>query len=307
MIILETLDNITSDQQGCVIAIGNFDGVHRGHQILLEKAKEIADRDSKSFAVLTFEPHPRELMRPDEPPSRITPLALKARRLQESGVDILYALTFDWDFASQTAEDFVAHILQEHLKAHHIVVGYDFCFGQLRKGNPQTIQEAGLATTIIEKIACADNEAFSSSRIRQALRRGHMEIANDLLGWEWEMQGSIERGDRRGHELGYPTANVPLGNTLHPSYGIYASRVQIEGENIWRPAATNIGIRPMFEVEKGLIEAHILDFEDTDIYGKNLRVKPVKRLRGEAKFHDIEALIQQMEKDCQATRDALEC
>ena len=146
---------------------------------------------------------------------------------------------------------------------------------------------------------------ISSSRIRQALRKGNVDTANAFLGWDWEIQGSIFRGDRRGHELGFPTANVLLKDTLHPAYGVYASVVQIEGENEWLPAATNIGIRPMFEVSEGQVEAHILDFPDRDIYDKKLRVKPVQRLRGEAKFNSLEELITQIEKDCQQVRQIL--
>ena len=147
---------------------------------------------------------------------------------------------------------------------------------------------------------------FSSAAIRQALRDGDIKSANAMLGRPWEIEGKIFRGDRRGHELGYPTANILMEDMLHPAYGIYATLVQVEGEDAWRPAATNIGIRPMFEVKQGQVEAHILDFPDRDIYGKTLRVRPVERLRGEAKFASLEALITQIEADCAQTKALLQ-
>lgn len=302
---VNSLDNIPNENKGCVIAIGNFDGIHRGHQALLTKAKEVAEEKGLSFGVLTFEPHPRRLFQPDQPPARLTPSTVKELQLQEQGVDVLFSIPFDWPFASQSAEEFVQNVLIDSLGAAHVVIGYDFRFGQLRKGSSDTIEAAGLSVDVIEPVADNKSEIISSSRIRQLLRNGEIKTANDLLGWEWEIQGIIFRGDRRGHELGYPTANLLLNDTLHPAYGIYASRVQIEGEDEWHMAATNIGIRPMFEVPEGQVEAHILDFPDRDIYDKNLRVQLVERLRGEAKFNSVEDLVAQMEKDCAQVRDIL--
>jgi riboflavin kinase/FMN adenylyltransferase len=305
MEIYAQLDQIPAEGKGTVIAIGNFDGVHRGHQALLNKAAGIAAAQNKKLGVLTFEPHPRRLFQPDQPPARLTPSNVKAWRLEEEGVDYLFPLTFDWDFASQSAEDFIQNILIDGLEAAHIVVGYDFCFGQLRKGSAETIKGAGLKVDVIDKIEDSKNEIISSSRTRQLLRRGDVAGANELLGWQWEIRGSIFRGDRRGHDLGYPTANILLKDTIHPAYGVYACRVKIDGEDQWRPAATNIGIRPMFEVPEGQVEAHILDFPDQDIYDTTLRIQPVERLRGEAKFNSLDDLIAQMEKDCAKTREIL--
>lgn len=288
-----------------VLAIGNFDGVHKGHCELLAHARDIARQKKLPFGVLTFEPHPRHLFRPDESPGRITPPKVKQRRLKEAGVDYLFSLTFDWDFASQSADEFVRNVLSEGIRPRHVVVGFDFRFGQMRHGSPDDIRHAGIPVTVFDAVYDERGEKFSSSTIRQKLRAGEIAEANNLLGWQWEIEGQIFRGDRRGHELGYPTANVLLGETLHPAYGVYATLVQIEGEDEWRPAATNIGIRPMFELREGQVEAHILDFEDRDIYDRNLRIKPVKRLRSEAKFDSLDDLIVQMEKDCAQTRKIL--
>lgn len=304
MKVYESLQAIDASGKGAVVAIGNFDGVHKGHQALLARAKAVADQKNTRFAVLTFEPHPRRLFRPDDPPNRISPPALKHWRLEAFGVDILYSLPFDWDFASQSAEDFMTRILQEGIDAQHVVIGSDFRFGQMRSGGPEDIESVGIAVTSIEKVNGDDGQIVSSSRIRQALRTGDITAANSLLGWEWEMRGEIVRGDQRGRELGYPTANVKLGETVHPAYGVYATMVQIEGEDIWRPAATNIGIRPMFEIPVAQVESFIFDF-DRDIYGKILRTKPVQRLRSEAKFNSLEDLIAQMDKDCQQAREIL--
>lgn len=305
MQIYNDIYNIPEEAKGCVIAIGNFDGVHKGHQALIKKASDIAKAEGKKLGVLTFEPHPRRLFQPDLPPARLTPALLKAEKLKQQNIDFLFSLPFDWNFASQTADDFIQNILKEGLNAAHIIIGYDFHFGQLRAGNADTIKNSGLPVTIFDAIQDDKNEIISSTQIRENLRKGNIDIANRLLGWDWEIQGKVFRGDRRGHELGYPTANILLKDTLHPAYGIYACYVQIEGEQEWLKAATNIGIRPMFEVPEGQVEAHILDFPDRDIYDKILRVKPVKRLRGEAKFNSLEALIVQMEKDCKLAKEIL--
>lgn len=305
MKIYSALSDIPPSAKGAVIVIGNFDGIHQGHQALLNAAQKIAKAENKAVGVLTFEPHPRRLFQPAQPPGRLTPAPLKAQQLEARGVDYLFSLGFDWEFASQSAEDFVQNILIEGLNAAHIIIGFNFCFGQMRKGNADTIEKAGLPVSVIHPIEDKHGDVISSSRIRQYLRDGDIDQANKLLGWPWEMQGTIFRGDRRGHELGYPTANVLLADTIHPAYGIYACTVQIEGEDEWLKAATNIGIRPMFEVPEGQVEAHILDFPDRDIYDKILRVRPIKRLRGEAKFNSLDDLIAQMEKDCALTREIL--
>lgn len=304
MQILKELNDLKDSVKGAVVAIGNFDGVHKGHQELLKTAKVLAQKSGKKLGVLTFEPHPRRLFRPDEPPARITPAKVKLWRLQEEGVEIIYALPFNWDFASQSADDFITHILKDGIGAAHILVGEDFRFGQMRKGEPADIKKSGIPVTPIVKISDHNQEIISSSAIRQHLRHGEIAQANAMLGWEWEMRGEIIRGDQRGRELGYPTANMKLGETIHPAYGIYAARVQIVGEKEWYNAAVNIGIRPMFEVPTAQVESHILDF-DRDIYGKILRVKPVERLRSEAKFKSVDELIAQMKIDCENARKVL--
>lgn len=304
MNIFDTYKDIPKEAQNSVVVIGNFDGVHRGHLALLDRAKVLAAEKNTSVSVLTFEPHPRKLFRPDNPPFRLTPPLVKAWRLETLGVESLFSIGFDWDFASQSAESFVQDILIDGLKAAHVVVGYNFRFGQLRKGEPATIEAAGIPVTVIDEVVEEGDAKISSSQIRQALRHGRINEANKLLGWNWEMRGEVVKGDQRGRELGYPTANFQLGDMVHPSYGVYAARVQIEGEDEWRSAAINIGIKPMFEVSQAEVESYIFDF-DRDIYGKTIRVQPVQFLRGEAKFESVDELITQMDKDCAQARDIL--
>ncbi len=307
MQVFKTFRDLPLAAKGAVIVIGNFDGVHQGHRTLIALARAQAQALNVPMGVLTFEPHPRALFRPDDPVFRITPAAVKERQLAAAGVDFLFSLKFDWDFASLSPQQFIDQVLKAGLAPAHIIVGQDFCFGQLRKGTAETLKTSGLPVTLLEKIVDEDGDDVSSSAIRQELRFGNIEAANALLGWDWEIEGVVQKGDQRGRELGYPTANVPLGETLHPAYGIYATWVQIveDGENSpWLPAATNIGIRPMFELQVGQVESYIFDF-DRDIYGKTLRIKPVKRLRGEAKFESLEALIAQIGQDCADARKIL--
>ena len=300
MQLFETTQDIPDKAKGCVVVIGNFDGVHRGHQALLQASQTLAKEKGAALAALTFEPHPRQLFRPDEQPARLTPLPVKAYRLAQEGVEHLFALPFNWDFASQSADDFIQKILKDALGAAHVVIGYNFRFGQMRKGTPDMIEAAGIPTTVIEEVG----DHLSSSTIRQRLRDGKLGEAREMLGWDWEIRGEVVHGDKRGREIGYPTANVKLGETVHPAYGVYAARVKIEGEDAWHKAAVNIGIRPMFEIEVAQLEAYLFDF-DRDIYGKTLRVQLVERLRSEAKFDDIEALIAQMGEDCAQAKEVL--
>jgi riboflavin kinase/FMN adenylyltransferase len=304
MKIITAKENLPSELSQAILVIGNFDGVHKGHQALIAHAKEIADARGLPLGALTFEPHPRALLRPDDPPFRITPMAAKMRRIAAQNVDFTVSLPFNWDFASLSPASFIETVLNDFIKPSHIVVGNDFAFGQMRKGSATDLIAAGYEVTTLEKIEDEGQSEFSSSRIREALHKGDIEAANAMLGWEWEIEGPVVKGDQRGREIGFPTANIPLGEALHPAYGIYATMVQIEGEDTWRPAATNIGIRPMFELKIGQIEAHLMDYEG-DLYGKILRVKPIKWLRGEAKFESLEALIEQIGKDCEQARAVL--
>lgn len=285
-----------------VIAIGNFDGVHRGHRALLAAGKTLAVMENRPLVAVTFEPHPRQFFKPDAAPFRITPEALKERRLTIIGVDRVDILDFNAIMAGLTAQQFIDMIIVDHLKAAHVVVGADFHFGKDRGGHVDTLQADGRFQVTPVPLHASGDAPVSSTRIREALQAGDMDAANAMLGWEWEIEGTVVHGDKRGRELGYPTANIPLGDTLCPATGIYAARVLIE--DVWHPAAVNIGTRPMFRVDTPLVEAYVFDFNG-DLYGQSLRVQPVRKIRDEAAFESLDALKAQMAKDCEQARNIL--
>jgi riboflavin kinase/FMN adenylyltransferase len=291
-----TAENLPTAARGAVVAIGNFDGVHKGHRALVTEAAKIANRLGAPLAVLTFEPHPREFFQPDTEPFRLTTPAQKARLLSELGVQHLIALPFDNELAGLSPEGFIT-LLTERLHAKHIVTGPDFRFGKGRAGNAEQLKASTLGYTAIDLAQCTGNEVFSSTRIRQLLQKAHFEGAADLLGWRWAMESEVVHGDKRGRELGYPTANQQPGKYLRIPYGIYAVRVKIEGEKDWRAGAANFGIRPMFRIDQPILETFIFEFSG-DIYGKKMAVQPVAHLRPELAFQGLEALKQQMKQDC---------
>lgn len=277
-----------------VVAIGNFDGVHKGHAALLAAGRRIAAFENRELVALTFEPHPREYFKPGDAPFRITPESVKERRLKALGVDRVDVLDFNQIMAGLTAEQFIEMIIVGHMNASHVIVGADFHFGKNRGGNVETLradkrfQVDGVALELLA------GQPVSSTRIREALKAGDIPAANAMLGWAWEIEGIVQHGDKRGRELGYPTANIPLENTIVPAYGVYAAQAYVN--NAWQPAAINIGIRPMFETKTPLLEAYILNFTG-DLYSQTLRVQPVQKIRDEMKFDGLESLKAQMSQD----------
>lgn len=290
--------------RGAVVAIGNFDAVHKGHRALLHMAGEEAKRLGRPLAVLTFEPHPRRVFRPDDPPFRVTPYPEKLERLRETGVDAVFVLPFDRALAEIGAEEFAKKYLRDFLEAEILVTGEDFRFGHGRSGSVEMLRGKGFVCKAIPLVKDERSAAYSASRIRGLIQSGYIEEAGILLGWPWEIMGGVEKGDQRGRTLGYPTANVPLGETIHPAYGVYAAWVRREGEELWHRAATNIGVRPMFEVKTALVEAHILDFSD-DLYGRTLHIRPVRKIRDEKKFGSLDDLKAGIAADCALVRDVL--
>lgn len=295
---------IPDDFKHAVVAIGNFDGMHQGHRVLIDQASQLAKEQNVPLGILTFEPHPRCIFQPNESPFRITPPSVKQEKIAETNVDFLVEINFTREFAQKSAEDFVKDVLINQLNAKHVFIGTDFHFGQNRLGSADTIRDHGLDVHSMIIVEDEHKQKYSASHVRSHLRRGMIAEANAILGWDWEIRGTVIHGDKRGREMGYPTANVSLGETLHPAFGVYATFVQIEGEDIWRPAATNIGIRPMFETQDALIESFILDF-DGDLYDKVLRIRPVQKVRDEARFNSLDELILQIDKDCTTIRKLL--
>lgn len=293
--VFEDMTVLPRAARGAVLAIGNFDGVHPGHQALIARAKDLAAARKCRTAVMTFEPHPREFFKPNDPPFRLTLLPMKARLFAALGVDDVFAPPFDAAFAALSADDFMT-FLRDRLEPESIVVGADFAFGKGRGGGIDTLRDM-FDVQVVKPVTCPDGAVYSSTRIRALLEEGKLVEAARLLGRPWEIEAEVVHGDKRGRELGYPTANQQVDRYIRIPYGIYAVKVTIEGETSPRIGVANFGIRPMFKIKQPIFETHIFDFTG-DIYGKAMRVEPVKFLRPEKAFADLEALVRQMKQDC---------
>lgn len=269
------------------VAVGEFDGVHLGHREVID------DNDT----VLTFEPHPLVVVRPEAAPKLLTSLEVKVELIAQLGVQELVIIPFDQGFAHQSPQEFIDRILIERLDARHVSVGENFRFGHHASGDVALLQADGRFDTRVVPLVEADGEVISSSRIRAAIAAGDVQSAGRLLGAPFRMRGEVVHGDHRGRELGYPTANlVPDQQLACPGHGVYACRC---GDHA---AAVSIGVRPTFETGRGvLVEAYLLDF-DRDLYGRQITLEFVARLRGERRFASPEALIDQMRLDVEQTR-----
>ncbi len=316
MRIFRHFDDVPASLRGAVVAIGNFDGVHRGHRALIAEAKLQAEARKAPLAVLSFEPHPQEYFRSvrgesDVQSFRLTPLRAKARLLAELGVDALFALNFDAEMASRTPQDFVQTVLLDSLSISGVVVGHDFEFGKGRAGNLAALsymgEMEGFTVTAFDTVTAAGDEKISSTLIRQLLKDAKPQEAARLLGHWWAVEARVEHGDARGRTMGFPTANMHLGHCLAPAFGVYAVRVNIlDNDKVVsrHDGVANFGIRPMYQVNVPLMETHLFDF-DGDLYGKYLSVELVRWIRAEAKFPSLEALIAQIAADAAKAREIL--
>jgi riboflavin kinase/FMN adenylyltransferase len=302
---------LPADVRGCAVAVGNFDGVHLGHREVIAEAGQLARAAAIPWAVLTFEPHPRQVFQPESEPFRLTPLPLKAQLISELGVDLLIVVPFDAEFSRMSARDFVAHVLAEGLGARHVVCGHDFAFGHGRKGTPELLlwlgDELGFGFTCVAEIKDAAGEPYSSTRIRDALRAGRMEEAARMLGRPFAVQGRVVAGDRRGRLLGFPTANLDPGETIRPAFGVYAVRVGVmldDGRREWFDGVANMGRRPTVGGNEERLEAHLFAFSG-DLYGRDLLVELITFLRPEKKFDGLAALQAQIAEDCEQARQRL--
>lgn len=300
------LETVPDALRGAVVAIGNFDGVHRGHQAVLERARQMAAAAGVPAVALTFEPHPRSLFRPDQPIFRLTPPPLKARLLKAVGLDGLITARFDHAFAGLSAQAFVDTVLGDRLGARHVLIGWDFHFGKARAGTPAFLAEAGPAAgftvDITAPLADDTGGAISSSRVRDALAAGDVATANALLGWRWRVTASVRHGDKRGRELGFPTANMRLPDDCALAHGIYAVRVETGGRRV--DGVASFGRRPTFDNGAPLLEVFLFDFSG-DLYGRDLTVTLVEYLRPEWRFASIDGLIDQIARDCEKARHCL--
>ncbi len=310
MRIFRHFEDVPDASKGAVVAIGNFDGVHLGHQALIAQARAEAQKLGRPLAVMAFEPHPQEFFRPRPDSIRLTPLRMKARLLSELGVDVMFALSFDAAMAGRTADVFVQDVLVKGLGARGVVVGPDFEFGKGRGGNLETLRQMGEAqgfsVTCFEMVV-TDGAKISSTRIRETLKVARPEEAAALLGRWWAVEARVEHGDKRGRTLGFPTANMHLGDCFAPAFGIYAVRIAIMDNDVEvsrHDGVANFGIRPMYQTKVPLMEAHLFDF-DGDLYGKHLMVELISWIRPEVKFDGVPALVAQMGKDCARAREIL--
>lgn len=288
-------------------AIGNFDGVHLGHQFLLEKTIARAGELGAAPAALLFEPHPRRYFAPDAPPFLITASAQRDALLRGYGAEDVIALTFNKALASLTPEAFVNEILVTQLQLRGVVVGADFHFGARRAGNAAILKAlgagAGLDVTVIEILADeGEAEKFGSSAVRAAIAAGEPARAAAMLGRDWSVIGVVEEGQKRGRTIGFPTANFTLGEIIEPRYGVYATRTRIGGETF--ASVSNFGRRPTVGAPAPLLETHIFDF-DREIYGVEIEVNFIEFLRPERKFESFDALKAQIARDCEKARAIL--
>ncbi len=295
--------------KGAVATIGNFDGVHLGHRAVIDIARDIAMATKAPLGVLTFEPHPRQFFRPDAAPFRLMNAAARAHRLEKLQVEKLLELPFNAALSGLSAQDFASQILKHQLGLTHVVVGGDFCFGKGRTGHAADLvrfgADMGFGVTIAPMVSLAQAEV-SSTAIRAALTDGRPRDAAAMLGHWHRIEGPVIRGDQRGRELGYPTANMSIAGLHPPRFGVYAVKVDVldgphQGEFT---GAASIGVRPMFGVNTANCETYIFDFKG-DLYGATLSVALVDYLRPELKFDGLPALITQMDADCARAREIL--
>lgn len=302
--VIEDFSNVPEQARGGVVVIGNFDGVHKGHQALLRKAREIGS----PVGVLVFEPHPAEYFGRVEGPFRLAPLNSKVHMLGDYGIDFVYVCRFNEDVASLSAEQFIKSILADALGAAHVVVGYDFRFGKDRSGDLDTLRREGATLGFDVHVVDAvretnDGAVYSSSLIRSLLRDGKPEDAANLLGHPWYVEGMVIEGDQRGRTIGFPTANISMGGYLEPRLGVYTVDIEImdgSHQGKYRGVA-NLGKRPTFDKKDVLLEVHLFDFEG-DLYGATARVSFLHFIRPEQKFDGLEALKTQIAIDCDIAR-----
>jgi len=292
--------------RGAIVALGNFDGFHLGHQAVVNRAITLGFHERRPVIVATFDPHPVRFFRPDVPPFRLTSLDQRERLFAHAGADGMLVFNFGKALATTSAEDFVAEVLAKQLGVAGVVTGTDFTFGRGRKGNADTLRELGRENGIeVESVAAVmlDGEPVSSSRIREALAAGDTATATHLLTRPFAVEAVVEHGDGRGRGFGYPTANVSLRRYQRPAHGIYAVRVRLDDESE-HPGVASFGVRPTFEERDEFLEAYIFDW-DGDLYGRTIEIDLIAWIRPEAKFDSVEALIEQIGRDAAEARRLL--
>ncbi len=304
-----SLDDVPADLARTVVTIGNFDGVHLGHRQVLARARRVADERGLALVVCTFDPHPMAVLRPEHAPTSLTTLEARADLLAEAGADAVLALPFDRDVASWTPEEFVDRVLVDGLRAAAVVVGANFRFGHRASGDVAALVGLGASRDLVAEGIELDGgpQVWSSTYVRTCLAAGDVAGAAEALGRPYAVRGEVVRGDQRGRELGYPTANVPIGaRTAAPADGVYAGWLRRLDTGERFPGAISVGTNPTFAGERERrVETYVLDRTDLDLYGVEVEVGFVDRLRGMAAFDSVDALLEQMADDVDRTREVL--
>ena len=307
MRVLNGYSGLPEDSRGCVIALGNFDGVHTGHRSVLSQTRALADEIGAPLGVALFDPHPRRFFAPESRAFRLMSEARRNAALEALGVSQLHVLPFDAKMAQMTPEIFVNSVLEAGLGVRGIVTGTDFRFGAGRAGTTTDLETLCAARDIRASFTTLTGngaDKISSTRIRKAIHDGNMEAAAELLGSRWTIDGQVQRGDQRGRTIGFPTANIDLADYVRPAYGVYAVRVGIDGATPERPAVVNFGKRPTVDGLTELLEAHLLGFEG-DLYDKAVAVEFHDFIRPEQKFRGLDALKAQIGRDVETAAQML--
>lgn len=297
--------HVLPEFRGSAVAIGNFDGVHRGHRALIAEAQARAGETGVLSSVMTFEPYPREFFQPGDVHFRLTPLTRKLAIFEGLGLDLAFVEPFNTELSGLSGQDFIERVIVAGLGASHVVIGYDFYFGHKRSGNPEMMlragEELGFGVTVMPPVAEA-GEPFSSSAVRLYLAQGDVKSAAHALGEPWRVAGKVVGGAKRGTGMGYPTANLPMPKGTTLGHGIYAVRAYIDGTP--HDAAAYLGTRPTFDDGMPVLEVFLFDFHG-DLYGRAMEVEFVDFIRADRKFHSVEELVDQMDHDIAAVKTVL--
>ena len=304
--IFQSISNLKAPDQGAVIALGNFDGIHRGHQAVINAARSVSENPSKPLGLGMFNPHPTRFFKPDLHPFLLMSRRVRAEVLRDMGMSFCYEIPFDDALRNMDDEEFVEDILHQKLGIAHVVVGSDFGYGKKRCGNVETLQKhckaRNIGVTSVEPIGLHKLYGkYGSTEIRDALKNGNVFHAAHMLSRPWQVDGIVSEGAKRGRTIGFPTANVPFGEFIRPKHGVYCVEVRLEGASEWLPAVANTGTRPTVGGEEARIEAHIFDF-DQDIYGQHVDVRFRTFIRAEMKFESFDTLKEQIAKDAAGAR-----
>lgn len=306
MRIVRSWKDLSHEDRGACVALGNFDGVHRGHQHVIALAARAARESLSPLGVITFEPHPRRIFQPDAPSFRLMKPGQQARALSDLGVGVLYALPFDEEMLNLSDEAFAREVLHEGLGVRHVAVGFDISFGKGRTGSPQTMQAygegLGFGVSVAPPLGAGD-EKFSSTGVRTALREGRPEDAARILGRPFAIEGMVVHGRKLGRTIGFPTANIELDDYVAPRFGVYATRTRLaDGRKV--PGVANIGVNPTVGEVAPRLEVWLFDFSE-DLYGQTVETELVAFLRPEARFDSLEAMVAKIHDDAERARNLL--